>query len=71
MNDPRFPVLKSHRDVICFNCDEQLDIRGMFDTDYPAGRYGQHCRRCDMATYYDLEPRTTLIDNRPYQRKIR
>ena len=52
----RFPLYRYHREAVCFNCGQQLDIRRAYDGGYPIGQgfWAQDCDRCQMTTFYDV-----------------
>lgn len=54
----KFPIYKSHEVVSCFNCGGDLVGQFWFKSGFPAGRgeFMQGCEKCQMNTYYDLEP---------------
>jgi|HubBroStandDraft_4_1064222.scaffolds.fasta_scaffold00038_34 hypothetical protein len=69
MTDKRFPTYRDHREVSCFQCGQQLDLREAHVSGYATGFWAQHCRACDVTTFYDLagEP-APQEDTRPDQR---
>jgi len=54
MHDPRFPMYRDHREVCCFKCGQQLDLREAHVSGWPTGFWAQHCRACGVTTYYDI-----------------
>lgn len=57
-----FPTYKSPEIAAkwgCMHCHLMLDHQTLVEDDYPAGRgkYRMTCNRCDMSTWFDLEPK--------------
>jgi hypothetical protein len=70
MHDPRFPTYRDHREVCCFKCGQQLDLREAHVSGWPTGFWAQHCRACGVTTYYDIVGSPMpQEDTRPDQRR--
>lgn len=49
-----FPIYKTHKDVKCFRCYEDLKDAVWTATGYASGRYKKSCPMCTYRTFYDI-----------------
>jgi hypothetical protein len=52
--DSEFPIYKTHKDVRCFHCYEDLKDAKWTATGNASGKYKKFCPTCTYRTYYDI-----------------
>jgi hypothetical protein len=58
MHTSPWPKVAAHEQASCFSCHGDFGDRCYwFESGFPPGngQYVQHCCKCGMATYYDIE----------------
>jgi hypothetical protein len=60
-----FPKFPSHDDASCFNCGGDFGPGYWFESGQPAGHgaFEQHCEKCRLRTWYDIEPQKFVLES--------